>query len=53
MKNYSTPTLKISLLANDESITASAPAVEGGDTPEESMSQGAIKPSPENPFPQN
>lgn len=53
MKDYSTPTLKFTLFANDVSITASKPAEGGGETPEETLSQGAIKPSPENPFPQN
>jgi len=53
MKDYSTPTLKFTLFANDVSITASKPEVEGGETPEESIPQGVIKPSPENPFVEN
>ncbi len=54
MKDYNTPTLKLTLFASDESIIASKPAGEGsGETPEESLPQSEIKPTPENPFPTN
>jgi len=52
MKTYSAPTLNFSKFADDESIVASVPenTTPTGDTPEDNLTPGVIKPSPENPF---
>lgn len=51
MKDYTAPTLRLTLFADDENITASQPATEAsGETPEESLPKSEIKPTPINPF---